>query len=268
MLEPRKPSPSGGFGCLMLLIIILIILLLSSSSKGQNKPRPPHPPELTSSKEIVAEQNKVAERLGVPIILDDEMLKEFTSEKTPDENRLVRLVNTPYCSVTRVNPQFRWTHQWVRDYIDDLSKRYYAISHERLQIVSATRTLKWQKLMTTKWIYDKRGRRHRNRAYNPNAFIDTDNPDVTSLHTFALAFDISTKQMTPVLIMILQEILITDTKNTQNRVQVAEESIKIRHRHAHRRRGKRTTYTYTYSYRIIAYHCVIFNASFLNLYSK
>lgn len=223
-----------------LLVIWMLVMLGQTVITAKDDKRPHHPPELTSTKELIVQQNQIAERLGVPIITE----KLFRQMKDEKPCKLVLVKNTKYYQVNQVRVTDRWTYPYVRDVMGEIGELYYKKFHKRFPIISMARTLERYQRM----IKPRIGRR-KNRAYNPNVFFDPDNPEAVSMHVRLLAFDSTDKDLTEQQKIVWRETLVSYVKTKNGRVQVAEES--------NRGTGE-----------ILANHYVVYYGSFLEEYYK
>ncbi len=171
------------------------------------KPDPPRPPELVPD-ESNRIPNQVAEKLAIPIIWDDEILRllQLPQSSRPQGSmiaevkyQLVAPKSQSYITIGTRNP----TYPWINDFFKKFGEESYFSLDKRLVVNSTSRTVQRQRNMTDSCYRKVKIRRGRYRgqlrcvphpSYNPHA-AEVGDMALLSLHCRAIAIDISRKNL-------------------------------------------------------------------------
>lgn len=172
-------------------------------------PDSPRPVELKPLHLDRINQNNVADKLGIPVIWDESVIKQMRLTPTNRSDsglkllqfQLVPSLHSPYLTA-----KSSYTYSWVNDLLAKFGQEQYLATKKRILINSFYRTVQTQRNMfTPRFKRIGRGRKRRlkqiNKAYNPYAakFYDENNEvdeDLISLHCRAVAIDISRRNLT------------------------------------------------------------------------
>lgn len=193
------------------------------------KNRSPHPPELTSCSDIIVWQNLTADNLGIPVVTRDKydkkgkIIQEGNFDRLVADGKLVQVKSTQYLEVAMRPNSYAYAAPQVREYFERKAAEFYAARHKKLILISLLR------------------------------FHET--RDEGSMHRRGLGGDLTCINLTLEDMLVLQKLLVADVQKNK-KIQPTEESIKIYRRVSKRRK-------ILVGHRVVAYHVVIFNASFM-----
>ena len=145
-------------------------------------------------------QNEEIDRLGLPRIEDQGQLEELkaTEQLVPLEGTRSFIVDP------HLDPEYRYSKPWTRDFVADMSSAYYDRFHAPLTVTSAVRTVEYQKKL---------------RRRNHNAAPEMG--ETASSHLAGLTIDISKRGMTRTQHKWFEDYLAN--MRDQNLVEAAEE---------------------------------------------
>ena len=192
--------------------------------------RPEHPPELTSSRELIMGQNKLADSLSMPLINN----KDFNQLKK--NGYLVPFEGRSYMVVT-VKNKLRFSTKSLGNYLNKLGEDFYTQFGYKLKITQLSRTPQEQARIANgkRVIKTKRKGKWRSRVINvqTNAIpITCCCPELRSLHERGNTGDISRRvidrrgrqyAMTSEQLEWMRLRLIKDKTENNDRVQPSEE---------------------------------------------
>jgi hypothetical protein len=143
-------------------------------------------PMFRPTHESMVRQNDEVSQLEFSRIADDDQLEELKASEA-----LVPIVPSDSLRIEkRLDPTRRYCRPWTRDFVEDLSRAFYARFNDQIQLNSAVRTIKVQ---------------HKLRRHNRNAAPDTG--DLVSSHLSGFTVDLQRRGMTNAQIRYVEQYL-------------------------------------------------------------
>ncbi len=172
-------------------------------------PDPPQPLELKPIHQDRINQNNVADKLVIPVIWDETVIKQMRlapANRSDLKLKLLQFQLVPSLHSLYLTAKASYTYPWVNDFLAKFGQEQFQATKKKLLVNSFYRTVQTQRAMfTPRFKRVGRGRRRRikqvNKAYNPYAakFFDENHEfdeDLVSLHCRAVAIDISRRNLT------------------------------------------------------------------------
>jgi len=102
---------------------------------------PPVSPELRGSRDSLVKQNSEIDQAGLPRIEDDSQLQQLE-----ERGVLVPITETQYLVVSpSLKENRRYARPWTAQFVDDLSREFYAKFRKPIEVNSAVRTVEQQR---------------------------------------------------------------------------------------------------------------------------